>query len=43
MVGTLKGYDALLNLVLDESQEYLKARRAPRLSPGARALRRASR
>ena len=24
VVGILKGYDALLNLVLDESQEYLK-------------------
>ena len=24
MVGVLKGYDALLNLVLDETREYLK-------------------
>eukprot|EP00966_Prymnesium_polylepis_P088400 2045802-Prymnesium_polylepis.2 len=24
VVGVLKGYDALLNLVLDETQEYLK-------------------
>ncbi|EOD25014.1 hypothetical protein EMIHUDRAFT_49103, partial [Emiliania huxleyi CCMP1516] len=28
VVGVLKGYDALLNLVLDEAHEYLKARRA---------------
>lgn len=29
VVGVLKGCDALLNLVLDESQEYLKARDRP--------------
>jgi len=35
VVGVLKGYDALLNLVLDESHEYLKVQqlRSPSAPP----------
>ncbi len=38
VVGTLKGYDQLLNMVLDETSEYLRGEKQPcTVPPHARA------